>query len=413
MKKFLTFYFALVLSVAQGFAASIDPLRNGTSGLGISGFRDSLGIVDGFSLKDSLSTVGPDDLELYDGVTGVGINCLGKKIDVYYAGNTISSLHYSMTAGKSVTKEITVKTSKIKKDMTVEVSGDDDYRFKIEDGISELNHNKTNSSRGVKLKITFTAYNSGYYTAKLVIKEKGLFGKKRTITLTGTANSIITVYTTSLNFASAGQQTFKIKCERAGHNVKLDLKGANANLFKVTPKVISDSVANNEHTITVKFSPRYNTYKANAYISIYCEHDDKCQLVYLTYNSQVASVQSVDFPAPEDESQEGLTEELETATSCEGDYPAVDDVEMLGDVKISADNHPTTGLEEMTSNVRIFAENQTIVIDSPIRQNAIISDIAGRSMSVSLQEGRNEIPVNANGIHIVRVGEQSKKLMIR
>ena len=418
MKKFLTFYFALVLSVAQGFAASIDSLRNETSGFGISNFRDGLGIGDGFALKDTTGTVDGlmriDDLNLDTGVTGVNTNSSTKKvIDVYQAGNKISSLHYSMTAGKTVTKEITVKTSNIKKDMTVELSGDSE--FKIVDGVSELDHNKTNSSSGVKLKITFFTVSSGYYTAKLVIKEKGFLGKKKTITITGTANSIIIVSKTSLNFAAAGKLTFTVRCERTGYdnNLILDLKGSDAKLFKVTPKVISWSDAGDENTITVTFTPKYGTYKANAYISIYCEHDDISKLVYLSYNGQGYEAPSVDFIVLEDENQEKFTEEQEAGASSAEDYTAVDEDGMQQDDKILTMDYPTTGLDEMLSDVRIFAENQTIVIDSPISHNAIISDLTGRSRNVSLQVGRNEIPVNANGIHIVRVGDKSKKLMIR
>lgn len=73
----------------------------------------------------------------------------------------------------------------------------------------------------------------------------------------------------------------------------------------------------------------------------------------------------------------------------------------------------TTGIENVTADVKIYAEGQNIIVETPVDQNAIISDIAGRARRICLTAGRNEIPVNASGVHIVRVGNHTAKLLLR
>jgi hypothetical protein len=71
-----------------------------------------------------------------------------------------------------------------------------------------------------------------------------------------------------------------------------------------------------------------------------------------------------------------------------------------------------TLVNEMLMNTKVYAEGLNIVIESPAEQSAVISDIAGRARKVNLQAGRNEIPVNASGIYIVRIREKTTKLML-
>ena len=73
----------------------------------------------------------------------------------------------------------------------------------------------------------------------------------------------------------------------------------------------------------------------------------------------------------------------------------------------------TTDVNELAMNSKIYAEGLNIIIESPIEQSAVISDISGRARSVNLQAGRNEIPVNASGIYIVRISEKTTKLMLK
>lgn len=72
-----------------------------------------------------------------------------------------------------------------------------------------------------------------------------------------------------------------------------------------------------------------------------------------------------------------------------------------------------TKMDEFAMNSRIYADGHSIIIESPVDQEAIISDITGRAQRVSLQAGRNEIPVNASGVYIVRIKEKTVKLMLK
>ena len=76
-------------------------------------------------------------------------------------------------------------------------------------------------------------------------------------------------------------------------------------------------------------------------------------------------------------------------------------------------NNIIAGIGELARDVKIYAEGQDIVIETPVEQSAIVSDIAGHARRVNLQAGRNVIPAGGNGVHIVRVGEKSAKLMLR
>lgn len=70
-------------------------------------------------------------------------------------------------------------------------------------------------------------------------------------------------------------------------------------------------------------------------------------------------------------------------------------------------------VDEMLMNIKVYTEGHNIIIEIPEAENAIISDIAGHAKTVNLQAGRNEIPVNASGIYIVRIREKTTKLMIK
>ena len=70
-------------------------------------------------------------------------------------------------------------------------------------------------------------------------------------------------------------------------------------------------------------------------------------------------------------------------------------------------------VNELVMDVKIYAEGGDIVIETPVEQSAVISDIAGRARRVNLEAGRNVIPGNGNGVHIVRVGEKTAKLMLK
>ncbi len=72
-----------------------------------------------------------------------------------------------------------------------------------------------------------------------------------------------------------------------------------------------------------------------------------------------------------------------------------------------------TLVDEMIMNSKVYAEGLNIIIESPVEQSAVISDIAGHAWRVNLKAGWNEIPVNASGIYIVRIREKTTKLMLK
>ena len=75
-------------------------------------------------------------------------------------------------------------------------------------------------------------------------------------------------------------------------------------------------------------------------------------------------------------------------------------------------NGDVTGVREMVENVRIYTDGQNIIVESPVAQRIVISDVAGRSYEVDVTEGRNVIPARTAGVAIVKAGNQTAKLMI-
>lgn len=73
----------------------------------------------------------------------------------------------------------------------------------------------------------------------------------------------------------------------------------------------------------------------------------------------------------------------------------------------------TTDVNELAMDSKVYANGLNIIIESPIEQSAIISDISGHAQRVNLQAGHNEIPVNASGIYIVGIREKTTKLLLK
>ena len=97
----------------------------------------------------------------------------------------------------------------------------------------------------------------------------------------------------------------------------------------------------------------------------------------------------------------------------EPDEPFETDGNSADKVSFEPWNNGSTSLYEVTQAAKVYAEGQTIVIESPVEQSAVVCDIAGRGQTVNLMEGRNEIPVNSSGIYIVRIREKTVKLLLK
>ena len=70
-------------------------------------------------------------------------------------------------------------------------------------------------------------------------------------------------------------------------------------------------------------------------------------------------------------------------------------------------------VKEIAAGVRIYAEGHDIIIESPVAQRVVISDMAGRAYSVDVAEGRTVIPSRYSGVIVVKAGEKNAKLMIK
>ena len=89
--------------------------------------------------------------------------------------------------------------------------------------------------------------------------------------------------------------------------------------------------------------------------------------------------------------------------------------ETEGDDEPTTNNAPygTANMHELSMNSKVYADRLNIVIESPVEQSAIISDVSGRAWRVNLHAGRNEAPVNASGIYMVRIREKTTKLILK
>lgn len=72
-----------------------------------------------------------------------------------------------------------------------------------------------------------------------------------------------------------------------------------------------------------------------------------------------------------------------------------------------------TIVNEMLMSPKVYADGQNIIIETPVAQDAIVSDIAGHAQKIQLTVGSNEIPVNASGVYIIRIREKTTKLILK
>ena len=200
----------------------------------------------------------------------------------------------------------------------------------------------------------------------------------------------ITVSTTSLVFGGYNDsRTLTVK----GTNLtgSLTLTSSNS-IFTVTPSTITASQAANGVTVTVKCNAATNIQHATG---------------TLTISGGGASAKKVTLTL-DATSPQPYAPSVEPEGEGDGENDGFINGELLG-----ADGNNTASVSELEMNSKIYADRLNIIIESPIEQKAVISDIAGHTRDVNLQAGRNEIPVNASGIYIVRIREKSTKLMLK
>ena len=311
-----------------------------------------------------------------------------------------TSLNFgNVTLGDTVTKTFTVRGLRLSGSLNLEVlpsgSGSND----------EFTINKTYISRaqallGAVVKVTYVPRSVGNSSAVVRISGGGAESQDVTLTGRGIFSAIIdsipptiTVNPTSLDFGSVqfGQSVSKsitVRGLRLTGPLTLSVlttRSGSSDGFSINKTTITASQAMLGATVRVTYEPLYLGTQNSTFIRI-----------------SGGGAESIDVPL--------------TGTCIEPiPIPPLTD----GD---DSDTHETTpeagdmstiGVNTWSQSVNIFAQGQDIIIDSPTEQSATICDIVGHSRSVNLEAGRNVIPAGATGIHIVRVGNHTAKLLIR
>lgn len=110
-----------------------------------------------------------------------------------------------------------------------------------------------------------------------------------------------------------------------------------------------------------------------------------------------------------------------TATGGAGGEITVDGIEMVTgacetvylDGFTMMVNNGLSVAKEIAGDLRIYAEGQNIIVESPIAQRVLITDVVGHAYSVDVAEGRTEIPARSSGVVVVKAGDKVAKLLIK
>ena len=286
----------------------------------------------------------------------------------------------TVEVGQSVTKKITIKGNKTNKAITLsnwlETTGGEYSVYPT-----------TLPASGGTVTVTFKPSAAGSSGAQFTFDSGDVYAR---LTVSGKAKPAITVNPSSLYFTEGASKQFTVKVRGANADVTLALSGTGAKYFHLSKTKIPKASAYNTTTVSVLCNPTSTLSKATANVVITCGNASKT--VSLTY----APFQPLQISSEEsDDDLDVVVEEVAEQTAMEA--PA----------------NSTTAVNELAMNSRVYADGQNIVIESAVDQSAVISDIAGHARRVNLIAGSNVIPVNGNGIHIVKVGDKTTKLMIK
>ena len=288
----------------------------------------------------------------------------------------------TVEVGNTVTKTITVTGTNLTSSMTVALEETEGGHYSI---------NKTSlPATGGTIIVTFKPTAAGTFGGRVRIS--GGSATAVSVSLTGTGKNptpALTVSTTSLSFHEQGSKTFTVKGSNLTGNVTLALSGNGKQYFTVSPTTITKSAATSGATVTVTCNPTAYLTNANATITI-SSSGATSKTVSLSFASTRGSIYSDE---PDDV---GDGDEDEFTKGSQNSY---------GD--------PITNVHELLMGAKVYAKDLSIIIESPVEQSAVISDIAGHVWNVDLQKGRNEIPVNASGVFIVRIREKTTKLLLK
>ena len=294
----------------------------------------------------------------------------------------------NVAVGKPVTKVITITGSNLTGSMSITLA-------ETEGGQYSINKTTLPASGGTVI-VTFKPTDAKTFGASLKISggsaaavSVSLTGKG--VTLTITKNKSTLTFTGS----SITSDNVKITGTNLDDVISLSVTGSGKTNFTLSTSTISIADAAAGKQVKVTCNPK-NASSAEATLKISSPYA-ATKYVTLKYSRGSSGGGEVQVSAVQPEGGE----------SEEGNN------EFMNGGLLETSLNSTTDVNELALNSKIYAEGLNIIIESPVEQSAIISDISGRAMSVNLQAGRNEIPVNASGIYIVRIREKTTKLMIK
>jgi hypothetical protein len=306
------------------------------------------------------------------------------KIEPTISVNPTSLDFGTVMLGQSVSKTFKVKGLNLKGNLTLQVLS---TRSSSSDGftIDKTVITPAQALRGVTVRVTYKPTHIGTQnTTSVYITGGGAQGK--VVALTGTCEKFtditpiepsLTVTPTSIDFGTVklGQsvsKTFTVRGLRLSGPLTLQVlttRSSSSDGFTIDKTVITPAQAMLGVTVLVTYRPLYVGTQSSTLVHI-----------------SGGGVESQDVALT------GTCIKPELAPSV---------------------HNAAIGSGQWGQSVNITAQRQNIVIDSPVDQSAVISDTNGHSRRVNLKAGRNEIPVVATGIHIVRVGDNTAKLLIK
>ena len=295
-----------------------------------------------------------------------------------------TSLSFGTIAkGKSSTKSFTVKGTNLTGPLTLTPSGATGMYT-----ITPRTITAAQAASGVTVKVTYKPTATGTHKANIAISG-GDAPAGKTVSLTGTCGTpVIKTSKSSISFCQTGSNSFVVTGTYLTGNLTLTLSGSS--IFTISRTYITAAQAANGVTVSVSCIPK-NVQRATAKITI-SGGGASSRTVSLSYaQNQPLAINSVQPEAGSEDGKEGFTN---------------------GGLLNLLENS-TTDVKEFALDTKIYAEGQNIIVESPIEQNAMISDVAGHSMTVGLQVGRNKIPVDASGVFIVRIREKTAKLILK
>ena len=333
----------------------------------------------------------------------------------------------SKTVGKTYTAKISIKGYNLTGSLKLTLSGSGVFT------IDKTSITKSAATAGATVTVTYKPTAAGTQNATITISGGGLTSNK-TVKLTGTAvKREITVKPAIVSFikvpkGNSRQKTFTVTGTNLTGPLTVKLTDATG-MFSINKTSITASQAANGCTVTVTYSPTATGVHV-AYVTISggdALEDKKVTLkgscIKNSGNNAFNVLDNVDFLGETmTVVTDGVTcrEDDGTSVMAPSNSPTGTDGSASDATEYSSgqngsmtENTMTAGMDELASNSKIYAEGQTIIIESAVEQSAVICDVAGHAQSVNLQTGRNEIPVDASGIYIVRTRDKSAKLMIK